>query len=303
MTSKLRVRKNRAAFTLIELLVVIAIIAILAAILFPVAGTVQESARRGATMSNLQKIHQAISAYELDNREYPEFLFGPAICRTNGLPDPSCADFYTMKETAALVTGRYRSVDPEYIASRNARKIFTKSLYPEYIRDLDTFQSKNNIVATPNNRVGLATRISLLNPAGPNQFYLPRTAALGLGAQQIPFYAYDAFDASPAITSVNANTINNNALVARYSRLWIPVVDNATLDALPAADLQLYQRQLLWARPPADTVVTMTTHHVPKSKILVLFQSGTAKVLDTRKLSTIPTSAGGDFQFWRLANN
>lgn len=303
MTSKLRVRKNRAAFTLIELLVVIAIIAILAAILFPVAGTVQESARRGATMSNLQKIHQAISAYELDNREYPEFLFGPAICRSNGLPDPSCSDFYTMKETAALVTGRYRSVDPEYIASRNARKIFTKSLYPEYIRDLDTFQSKNNVVATPNNRVGLASRISLLNPAGPNNFYLPRTAALGLAAQQIPFYAYDAFDASPAITSVNANTINNGALVARYSRLWIPVVDNATLDSLSAADLQLYQRQLLWARPPADTVVTMTTHHVPKSKILVLFQSGTAKVLDTRKLSAIPTNAGGDFQFWRLTNN
>ena len=84
MTSNLRVRNYRAAFTLIELLVVIAIIAILAAILFPVAGTVQESARRGATMSNLQKIHQAVAAYELDNREYPEFLFGPAICKANG---------------------------------------------------------------------------------------------------------------------------------------------------------------------------------------------------------------------------
>jgi prepilin-type N-terminal cleavage/methylation domain-containing protein len=299
MTSNLRVRNYRAAFTLIELLVVIAIIAILAAILFPVAGTVQESARRGATMSNLQKIHQAVAAYELDNREYPEFLFGPAICKANGLPDPTCSDFYTMKETAALVTGRYRSTDPEYTASRNARKIFTKSLYPEYIRDLDTYQSKNNVVSTPNNKVGLASRISLLNPAV-STFYSPRTAALGLATQQIPFYAYDSFDASPAVT----DTTNNNVLVARYSRLWMPVVDNTTLDALAPADLQLYQRQLLWARPPGDTVITMTTQHVPKGKILVLWQSGAAKVLDVRKLGSLPTAVpAGDYQFWRLTNN
>ena len=126
MTSKLLVRKVRAGFTLIELLVVIAIIAILAAILFPVAGTVQESARRSATMSNLQKIHQAISAYELDNREYPEFLFGPAISKNDGTPYGG-APYYTMKETASLVTGRYRTLDAEYPASRIARLPTTRT--------------------------------------------------------------------------------------------------------------------------------------------------------------------------------
>ena len=301
MTSRLLVRNARVGFTLIELLVVIAIIAILAGILFPVAATVQESARRGATMSNLQKIHQAISAYELDNREYPEFLFGPAICKANGLPDPTCSDFYTMKETATLVTGRYRSTDPEYQAARNARRIFSKSLYPEYIRDLETFKSGNNVVTTPNNRVGLASRISLLNPATAS--YLPRTTATGLAAQLLPFYAFDAFDASPAVTDTANGAINNSALVARYSRLWIPVVDNATLDLLSPADLQTYQRQLFWARPPAETVVTMTTHHVPKGKILVLFQGGSAKVLDVRKLGALPSAApDGDYQFWKLSN-
>ena len=319
MTSKLLVRKVRAGFTLIELLVVIAIIAILAAILFPVAGTVQESARRGATMSNLQKIHQAISAYELDNREYPEFLFGPAICRANGLPDGSCApaNFYTMKETAALVTGRYRSTEPTgpggenyYLASRNARRIFSKSLYPEYIRDLDTYKSGNNVTRTPDNRVGLAARYSLLNGAS----YLPRTAASNpaFAPQSIPFYAYDSFDASPAITDIISGAINNNALVARYSRLWTGIFDNTTVDNLrpnptspgTGLDLQTYQRQLFWARPPAETVVTMTTHHVPKGKILVLFQSGTAKVLDVRKLGAPPIVANpqGDLTFWQLSN-
>lgn len=300
MTSNLRVRKVRAGFTLVELLVVIAIIAILAGILFPVAATVQESARRGATMSGLMKIHQAVSAYELDNREYPEFLFGPAICRANGLPDPACSDFYTMKETAALVTGRYRSVDPEYIASRNARKIFSKSLYPEYIRDLDTFESKNNVVRTPNNRVGLASRYSFLN----GNTYLPRTAASNpaFAPQQIPFYAYDAFDSSPLVTNVINGAIDNNTLVARYSRQWMGVVDNATLDGLTPAALQTYQRQLLWARPPAETVTTMTTHHVPKGKVLVLWQSGTAKVLDVRKLAALPVNPLGDVAFWQLTN-
>jgi hypothetical protein len=47
----------------------------------------------------------------------------------------------------------------------------------------------------------------------------------------------------------------------------------------------------------------MTTHHVPKGKILVLFQSGTAKVLDVRKLGQVPSAApAGDYQFWQLSN-
>lgn len=301
-------RRATAGFTLIELLVVIAIIAILAAIIFPVMGTVQEGARRGTTMSNLQKIAQGVAAYELDNREYPEFLFGPAICRTNGLPDPTCNDFYTMKETAALVTGRYRSVDPEFIASRNARKVFTKSLYPEYVRDVDAFTSPNNLIRTPSNVVGGAIRYTFLDTTGGVVRYRPKSDAPAItaaGPVTVPMYAYDAFDASPGITNIAAGTVNNGALVARYSRLWTGVVDNATLDTMTPAAAQIYQRQLLWARPPSETVVTMSTHHVPKGKILVLFLSGTAKVLDTRKLAdpAIGVSAIGDYQFWKLSPN
>lgn len=303
-----RSRRATAGFTMVELLTVIAIIAILAAIVFPVMGTVRESARRGSTMSNLQKIAQGVAAYELDNREYPEFLFGPAICRTNGLPDPTCTDFYTMKETAALVSGRYRSIDPEYIASRNARKIFTKSLYPEYIRDVESFGCPNNNVPVPDNTVGGATRYTFLSTAGGVVRYRPKSDAPAItaaGPVTIPVYAYDAFDASPAITDLSTGKLQNNGLVARYSRLWTGVVDNTTLDAMSPANAQVYQRQLLWARPPAETVVTMTTHHAPKGKVLVLFLNGTAKVLDNRKLAvpSIGTNAFGDYQFWKLSPN
>ncbi len=57
------------AFTLIELLVVIAIISILAAILFPVFGSVRERARATACLSNQKQIGLASMMYSEDNNE------------------------------------------------------------------------------------------------------------------------------------------------------------------------------------------------------------------------------------------
>ena len=60
----------REGFTLIELLVVIAIIAILAAILFPVFGSVREKARQISCASNEKQLNLAILQYTEDNDEY-----------------------------------------------------------------------------------------------------------------------------------------------------------------------------------------------------------------------------------------
>ena len=55
------------AFTLVELLVVIAIIAILAAILFPVMGSMTAASKRTACSSNMRQIGAALVAYAGEN--------------------------------------------------------------------------------------------------------------------------------------------------------------------------------------------------------------------------------------------
>ncbi|MCC2670190.1 MAG: prepilin-type N-terminal cleavage/methylation domain [Armatimonadetes bacterium] len=71
-----RTHASRHGFTLIELLVVIAIIALLVAILFPVFASVQESGRRAKCMENMKSIHQALTMYKNDWRQYPDALYG-----------------------------------------------------------------------------------------------------------------------------------------------------------------------------------------------------------------------------------
>ncbi|MBC8142981.1 MAG: prepilin-type N-terminal cleavage/methylation domain-containing protein, partial [Armatimonadetes bacterium] len=84
MKSNQQNRLQQRGFTLIELLTVIAIIAILAAIIFPVFGAVQENARRTSCMTNLKQLSTAARQYELDNRRLPDFLMTPALKRFTG---------------------------------------------------------------------------------------------------------------------------------------------------------------------------------------------------------------------------
>jgi prepilin-type N-terminal cleavage/methylation domain-containing protein len=64
------------AFTLVELLVVIAIVAILAALLFPLVGSMRIKASSAVSVSNLRNIGTAIMTYAADNNGT---LPGPAL--------------------------------------------------------------------------------------------------------------------------------------------------------------------------------------------------------------------------------
>src|SRR5262245_10050718 len=77
------------AFAVIELLVVIQIIAMRAAILFPIFGTVRENGRQTSTMSNMHTIYVNAKTFYEDEGHFPAALFGYAESPTGlVLPNP-----------------------------------------------------------------------------------------------------------------------------------------------------------------------------------------------------------------------
>src|SRR5699024_1069739 len=67
-----RTAPSQRGFTLIELLTAIAIIGILAGILTPVVGTVRDSRRKAACLSNVRQIGAALHLYHPDHGRFPD---------------------------------------------------------------------------------------------------------------------------------------------------------------------------------------------------------------------------------------
>jgi prepilin-type N-terminal cleavage/methylation domain-containing protein len=66
--------RSRLAFTLIELLAVIGIISILAAMITGVARFAWQKARKGRTRAHIEKIHNVLLEYKMENGAYPVSL-------------------------------------------------------------------------------------------------------------------------------------------------------------------------------------------------------------------------------------
>jgi len=270
-------RVPRQGFTLIELLVVIAIIAILTAILLPVFASVREGSRQGVAISNMKDIQQKMEQFKLDNHRYPEVLFGYADGQGS------------MKDAL----GRAQ-------AAGTAAAYFP-GLYPAYIKDVEVFTDPNNTVNTSDaNKITPEIGVNLIAPCVPaNDERLsglaasgctpvvvdasahPPTYAPGPGAtvsSQRSFYMADAYDSGPMVTGGNQVS---TTFLPRYQTAREGTACNGTLpigcDSAVVNDTY-YKRQLRWQNPPADTVITMTSHHVQNAdKVLVLFESGAVK--------------------------
>lgn len=156
----MRDRINIRAFTMVEMLTVIAIIAVLAAIIFPVAATVREQARRTTTMSNLHQIQVALKMYKQDNRVYPEALLGYVELISNSQVTP-----------ADRIRGGF--------------------LYQAYIRDINIFRSPNNPV---NDKTSWrAVEVLLPDPNNPSQ----RVNEINGALVTRPYYLMDSMDIGP----------------------------------------------------------------------------------------------------------
>lgn len=286
-----RYRRRSPGFTMIEMLTVIAIIALLAGIIFPVFATVRENARRTQCISNMREMARAVKQYNLDNREYPEYLFGPALdAQGLRMTAPGTAG-HSMRDIQGLLA----STDSNNQVATNAKREYAKSLYPEYINDLNMFHCPNNSAVT---RVDDRTAVVAQRIEERRDDYNDPPSPLSV-VRPVGYYPYDSYDANKRIVNFDDGTLSNEYL-ARYSKLWMPIAeDPTTLDT--NTQLPHYKRQLHFRSPGDDTFVSACTWHAPKGKVIILWLSGTAKVLDLKKMVSLrvqPGSSQPDADMW-----
>ncbi len=287
---------SRSGFTLIELLTVIAIIAILTAILFPVAGTVREQARATDCLSKLHQLWVSVGVYKSDEGGFPPALYG-----------------YAEAENTSTVPSTRLPWDPglglPVVPADNTQLGF---LYREQIKDLNAFRCPDN---TRKNKSEVVFAYFAPRPAewpataGYIGDYLaaqgcPTAGALGTldcdPATGKPryFYAVDSYDISPAIDPVTgAQILQSDGSLGyhvRYSTDWTGPYRNGSGPPLDpthvgtgAADLPY---QLKYENPPDDkTILTLCAWHQATNKsgtVPAITMGGSAKKINLQQALT-----------------
>ncbi len=280
MTSNKQTRKDgghmrtlksmNQGFSIVELLTVIAIIAVLAAILFPVASTAKEKARQATCMANLNQIQQAIKMYKLDERVYPEMLVGPVFTNTNG----SVMDLSQIRY-GYVVQGYMK--DYHVLHCPNGRTKNPADLTP----DINIMRPDPN---DDNYRIyGLASDYYGTNPVNGNKVFT---------------YGYDSY-------SVGSEC--DGSMNERYSvyRPYEPVNNNGGYESGKTDDMC----QLQYNNPPENTIVTWCTNHrtcdgsqpAPSSFDMVLLLNGSVKRVTS--IDMVKRMTGNDPNYNNGGNN
>ena len=283
------VTNRRSAFTLIELLTVIAIIAILAAILFPIAGTVREQARQSSCMSNLHQIYVAAQVYRQDEGAFPITLLGHP---ENG--DTSGGACNPLVSTGIRYDGSVPCV-------ANADRLLYGYLYKEQIRDINIFRCPDNLIRSQ-------TAVTVAHfPPRPPQWPFPQyvgdsgeiTAACPSDAagyidcyrrpevqptdprygQPKYYYMWDTADISPRLGPDGRAVLIGGQRVydKHYSVDWTGITG--------LADMTI---QLKYQNPPSDrTILTYCTWHAAtdqSNNVTAINLAGSARKVNAQEI-------------------
>ncbi len=275
---------------MIELLTVIAIIAILAAILFPIFGTVREQARQSNTMSNLHSIYIAARQFYDDEGRFPPALFGYAEIKD------------TPTGPARFATQDDVNNNPANITPMN--EILKGYLYREHLKDYGNFTCTDNLVTDKKAVTQVYYPLNLPNKDLAGQLVVwsktdttTNPTCPSYGDPDLPddtyvgkpklFYTMDSMDIGPRLDDYGhpvKDDRGNTIYELHYTPDWTHKL-GATCDVDDKG--RAVVTQLKYRNPPAErTVITYVTDHAATSgspNVLVLLLSGTARKVNYMK--------------------
>jgi prepilin-type N-terminal cleavage/methylation domain-containing protein len=312
-TSRLR------GFTLIELLTVIAIIAILTAILFPIAGTVREQARASDCMSKLHQLWVSANVYKADEGSFPPVLFGYVEGqRMDGSRVP-------WNPNDGLLNPAVNG--DGHVAANNMINGF---LYRELVKDVNQFRcddsSNKNLLFVVQAHFPTSNSLPAVQSVDPSKpYYWPLDgqgqfhwygdflAQQGCPTDQygvvdcfweIPasdkvlgnlhlqpryFYAVDSYDVGPALDANGEWIVDPGTQIPiyyrHYSTDWTGVNEPGAVPSPGQFDIP---EQLRYANPPDDkTILTYCTWHqaiAHTGSTPAISMGGTAKKLNLNQV-------------------
>ncbi len=303
-------RKINSAFTLIELLVVIAIISILAAILFPVAGTVREQARQSSTLSKLHSMYVSAKVYYEDEGRFPSSLFGYAETKIAGAVLPAPLVRPALLGDPIVPMDDATETFSTYPAPGSSFKTFQRGfLYREQIKDYKTFLCDDNPIRNKsavtmaywplNSLISIRAGGTLANPIpvtwsqsdstqNPKYYGDPDFPGAAYAGQPKLFYVMDSMDIGPALDA-DGKVIRDNTGAIRYELHYSPdwthhsgILEDTDLSSPPKP----VTTQLKYKFPPSErTIITSVTEHAATAgspTTIVLLLSGTARKIDSK---------------------